>query len=169
MKVTFFFTSTKVGFQLPNIGYVLRVQSTQFISVSCLTLFGFGESKESSLWSLEPVLVLDNLDLGRGLGLTKAFWTPPLLDVSPALHEVGGNTFFKSISQARWEDLLLDRGGKEHIQVHMRERWCNKPIQYVVLDDVGGKKRTREIKAHTEQWNNARKLHHVDTCNGLSG
>ena len=88
----------------------LRVQSTQFITVSCLTLFGFGESKESSLWSLEPVFVLDSLDLGRGLGLTKAFWTPPLLDVSPALHGVG-NTFFKSISQARWEDLLLDRGG----------------------------------------------------------
>ena len=51
----------------------LREQSTQFISVSCLTLFGFGESKESSLWSLEPVFVLDSLDLGRGLGLTKAF------------------------------------------------------------------------------------------------
>ena len=63
----------KTRISVDNFFGELRVQSTQFISVSCLTLFGFGESKESSLWSLEPVFVLDNLDLGRGLGLTKAF------------------------------------------------------------------------------------------------
>ena len=80
------------------------------------------------------------------------------------MHGVGGNTFFKSISQAGLEVLLLDRGGKEHIQVHMRER-DDVISQYMMLVGRG----TREIKAHTEQWNNARKLHHVDTCNGLSG